>query len=113
MQIYLRTLTGRTIVLTGLAEDETVDSVKKMVEAREDVPPNQQRLIFSGKQLEDGRTLDEYNIINRSTLHLVLRLRGGQAWILPTLKRPRTAIVNFTVLTAYEEEYCLLYENFV
>lgn len=77
MQIYLKTLAGRTIVM-HVEADETVDSLKKKIEQREDVPPNQQRIIFSGKQLEDGRTLDEYSIINRSTLHLVLRLRGGE-----------------------------------
>lgn len=77
MQIYLKTLAGRTIVMS-VEPDETVDSLKKKIEQREDVPPNQQRIIFSGKQLEDGRTLDEYSIINRSTLHLVLRLRGGE-----------------------------------
>jgi len=74
MQITIKTLTGKSVYL-DVEPSHTIAEVKSKIQESEGIPAEHQRLIFSGKQLDDDKTLSDYGVEHQNTLHLVLRLR--------------------------------------
>ena len=77
MIIYVKSLTGKLTILEDVYPSNTIQEIKILVQNKEGISPDQQRLIFDGEQLEDGRVLADYGVKHDSILHIVLRLRGG------------------------------------
>ena len=113
MQLFVKTLTGKTVSIE-VEEGESIEDVKAKISEKEGIPPEQQRLIFGGQQLQDAKTLQDYDVGDDATLHLVLRLRGGKltqvdesfvkSHLIHSLQEEERDLINAFVATSRESE---------
>lgn len=106
MQLFVKTLTGKTVSIE-VEEGESIEDVKAKIAEKEGIPPEQQRLIFGGQQLQDSKTLGDYDVGDDATLHLVLRLRGGPLG-LGNLKEVTPSFVEENLKGFSDDDYALL-----
>ena len=77
LQVFVKTFAGKTLTVE-VEPDESVESLKNKLQSKEGIPPNQQRILFGGKQLDSKKSISDYGIEDESTMNMVLRLRGGR-----------------------------------
>lgn len=75
MIVYIKTLTGKTLMI-NVDQNESIEGLKEKIQEKEGIPPDQQRIIFAGQELSDEKHFEDYSIKKEATLHLVIRLRG-------------------------------------
>ena len=75
-QIFVQNLAGKAITI-NVNDSDRVEDIKRKIQAKEFIPADKQRLVYSGKEMIDGQTLGDYNVVKDSTVHMAIRMKGG------------------------------------